>query len=149
MKKFRFKYDKVLQVRIEKENEVRNNLGKINQLIMEAERQLDVISQQYHNFLVDIDDMIKKGVKASDMQAIAHNKSYLTSKIEEIKKELKVLYSERKSIQAELIEANKQRKVMEKLREKELEEYKMLEAQEEAKIVDQIVTYQSTKTRGE
>lgn len=149
MKKFRFKYDKVLQVRIEKENEVRNNLGKINQLIMEAERQLDSILQQYNSFLTDVDEKIKKGMKASDMQAIAHNKSYLTKKIEEIKKELNVLYTERKSIQNELIEANKQRKVMEKLREKELEEYKALEAQEEAKVVDQIVTYQSTKTRGE
>jgi flagellar FliJ protein len=149
MKKFSFRYDKILQVRIDKENEVKNKLGKINMLIHEKESELTSVIDQNKSFLEDVNSAMSEGILASDMQAIRYNKEFLKNKIDSVSHELQVLKAEQKRVQNELIEANKQRKVMEKLKEKELENYKELEAQEESKMVDQIVTYQSTKTRGE
>lgn len=149
MKKFVFRYARVLQVRIEKENEVKNKLAKINQVIIEKEDELLTTQSQNEAFLVSVNDAMKTGVLASDMQALASNKAYLSKRLKTLTHELVVLKDERKAVQIELIEANKQRKVMEKLREKEIEVYKELEAEEEAKLVDQIVTYQSTKKKGE
>lgn len=149
MRKFVFRFEKILQVRIDKENEVRNMLGKINQRILEAEDAFKMVKHQYEIFLNQLNDSFKEGVRAGDMASVASNKSYLIDKMDHIKRELDVLMDERRRIQQELIEANKQRKIMEKLKEKEIEKYKALEAMEEAKAVDQIVTYQSTKTKGE
>lgn len=149
MKKFAFRYEKILQLRIDKEAEIKNKLGKINSLILEKERQLGSIIEQNRSFLKNIEMQMKQGVTAGDLQSIAANKSYLKRTIEKLQSELDVYKDERQVIQAELIEANKQRKVMEKLREKELEQYKELEALEESKVVDQIVTYQSTIARGD
>lgn len=149
MKKFTFRYKRILQVRIDKENEVKNKLAKINQLILEKSEELKVVDHQNEQFLKEVNDAMKDGVLVSDMQALASNKAYLADKIKSLQHELVVFQEERKVVQQELIEANKQRKVMEKLREKEVEQYKELEAQEESQLVDQIVTYQSTKTRGE
>ncbi len=149
MKKFVFRFERILQVRIDKENEIRNTLGKVNKLILEKEEEFKKVHLQYEDFLKFLNNTMKQGVRAGDMQAVASNKSYLVDKMDHIKRELSVLVEERMRIQKDLIEANKQRKIMEKLKEKEIDKYKALEAMEEAKTIDQIVTYQSTKTKGE
>jgi len=149
MKKFVFRFERILQVRIDKENEIRNTLGKVNKLILEKEEEFKKVHLQYEDFLKYLNNTMKQGVRAGDMQAVASNKSYLVDKMDHIKRELSVLVEERMRIQKDLIEANKQRKIMEKLKEKEIDKYKALEAMEEAKTIDQIVTYQSTKTKGE
>lgn len=149
MKKFKFKYEKILQVRIEKENSVRNNLAKINNVIQTKVTEKQELELSYHAFLQSIEAQMTKGIRASELQSISHNKTYLVDKLEILNQELTTLNDQRRIIQEELVEANKQRKVMEKIKEKEIENYKSLEALEEAKIVDQIVTYQSTKNRGE
>ncbi|MCH4888721.1 flagellar export protein FliJ [Acidaminobacter sp. JC074] len=149
MKKFVFRFEKILQVRIDKENEVRNLLGKVNKRILEKEEEFKGVHLQYETFLNQLNSNMKAGVRAGDMRAVAANKSFLIDKMDQLKRELNILMDERKRIQGDLIEANKQRKIMEKLKEKEIEKYKAHEAMEEAKTVDQIVTYQSTKTKGE
>jgi len=149
MKKFNFRYQKVLQVRVDKENEVRNTLGKINKVILEKENELKSIKGRYESFLDTLNNSMKEGLYAREMQAVSNNKQFLIDKIGRLTHELSVLIEQRHTIQKELIEANKQRKIMEKLKEKEVIQYKVLEAMEESKIVDQIVTYQSTKSRGE
>lgn len=149
MKKFTFRFEKILQMRMDQENAVKNKLAKINQKIHDKERELEKSLKDNDDFLNYLNESMKNGLMASQLQNMAHNKDYLTRLIEKLKHELTVFYDERKRVQAELIEANKQRKVMEKLKEKELQNYKELEAQEEAKVVDQIVTYQSTQSRGD
>lgn len=149
MKKFTFRFEKILQMRMDQENAVKNKLAKINQKIYDKERDLEKSLKDNEEFLNDLNESMKNGLMASQLQNMAHNKDYLNRLIEKLKHELMVFYDERKRVQTELIEANKQRKVMEKLKEKELQNYKELEAQEEAKVVDQIVTYQSTQSRGD
>jgi len=149
MKKFVFRFEKILQLRIDKENEVRNSLGKVNQVILEREEALKQTEHQYEVYLNELNDKFKNGIYVRDMQSVSGSKQFLIDKMNGIKQELSVLMEERRNIQKMLIEANKQRKIMEKLKEKELDNYKVLEAQEEAKVVDQIVTYQSTNRKGE
>jgi len=149
MKKFKFRFQKILQLRVDKENEIRNNLGKINKIILEKENEFEMTKKKYGEFLDSLNDSVQEGIYARDMQAVANNKQYLIQKMESLKHELSVLVEQRIVIQKELIEANKQRKIMEKLKEKEIEQYQAIEALEESKSVDQIVTYQSMKTRGE
>ena len=149
MKKFKFRFQKILQLRVDKENEIRNNLGKINKIILEKENEFEMTKKKYGEFLDSLNDSVQEGIYARDMQAVANNKQYLIQKMESLKHELSVLVEQRIVIQKELIEANKQRKIMEKLKEKEIEQYQAIEALEESKSVDQIVTYQSMKSRGE
>lgn len=149
MKKFNFRYQKILQVRLDKENEVRNTLGKINKVVLEKETELKSIKDRNESFLDALNHSIKKGLFVSEMQAVASNKKFFIDKIDGLTHELSVLLEQRLIVQKELIECNKQRKIMEKLREKEVLLYKAFEAMEESKVIDQIVTYQSTKSRGE
>ena len=149
MKKFNYRFQKILQLRMDKENEIRNNLGKINKIILEKENEFEMIHKRYEDFLNSLNDSVQEGIYVRDMQAVSNNKQYLIQKMDRLKHELSALVERRIEIQKELIEANKQRKIMEKLKEKEIEQYQAMEALEESKTVDQIVTYQSSKTRGE
>ncbi|MBI9011918.1 MAG: flagellar export protein FliJ [Clostridiales bacterium] len=149
MKKFNFRFQKILLLRIDKENEIRNNLGKINKVILEKENEFEMTRKKYEEFLNSLNDSVQEGIYVRDMQAVSNNKQYLIQKMDRLKHELTALVEQRIEIQKELIEANKQRKIMEKLKEKEIEQYQAMETLEESKTVDQIVTYQSSKTRGE
>lgn len=149
MKKFIFRYERILQVRVDKENEVRHQLAKVNQMILDKEQALHLAEDQYSGFLNQLNEAFEAGVFAGDMQSRSFNKQYLIDQIKRTQQELEQLLQQRKDVQVDLIEANKQRKIMEKLKEKEIDKYKALEALEEAKLVDQIVTYQSKRTKGE
>ena len=149
MKKFQFKYEKILQLRYDKEDEIRNKLGNINKKIIDEEERLKELIRSQEEFLESISLEMEKGTTVGALKNIEHNKSYLKNAIDKCKKRLKLLFDERVKIQKDLIEANKERKVMEKLKEKELDNYKAMEQVEENKLVDQIVTYQSTRNRGD
>ena len=149
MKKFQFKYEKILQLRYDKEDEIRNKLGNLNKKIIDEEERLKDLIRSQEAFLESVSQEMEKGTTVGAMKSIEHNKSYLKNSIDKSKKTLKLLFDERVKIQKALIEANKERKVMEKLKEKEIENYKAMEQIEENKLVDQIVTYQSTRKRGD
>ncbi len=149
MKKFVFRYQKILEMRIALENEVKNKLGKINTLIHERESFLLEVERKNKDYLNFVESTMKNGVRAADLQNIEQSKHYYVNQMATLQFELRNLRIKRTEIQEELIEANKQRKVLEKLKEKEIEQYKELESIEEAKVIDQIVTYNSTRKRGE
>lgn len=149
MKKFAFRYERILEVKISIENGLKNKLGEINKSILEKEKELSDVLKENEEYLKYLEDMMKTGVRAGDLRAIEHNKEYLTNKIADVKYNIRILVNKRIEIQKELVEANKQRKIMEKLKEKELNEYKELELVEDKKIIDEIVTYTSTRKRGE
>lgn len=149
MKKFRFKYEKILQLRLDRENDVKNQLAEINQKIIGCEAIIEGLKLEEKNFQKNIEAEMIKGVSAGQLQANAHNKAYLKEKLTETKEKLNAFLKERIEIQKNLIEANKERKVMEKLREKEVKAYKALEELEDRQLIDQVVTYQSSKKRGD
>lgn len=149
MKKFIFKYERILDVRIALENELKNNLGKVNKIILDKEDELEIAIGDNNSYFRYVEEIMKDGVRAADLRSVEHHKEYLNSKITGIKQAINTLVAKRTEIQRDLVEANKQRKVMEKIREKDYEEYLDLEAAEEAKVIDEIVTYTSTRKRGE
>lgn len=149
MKKFSFRYQRILEMHIETENDYKNKLGKVNKEIIDIEKKLEQYENKNIAFLLSVEESMKIGITALKLQSIESNKFFLVNSIENIKYEIKMLIQKRIEIQKQLIEANKQRKVMEKLKEKEYNNYLELEAIEESKVIDQIVTYTSSRKSGE
>ena len=149
MKKFSFRYQRILEMHIDTENDHKNKLGKVNKEIIDTENKLEQYKNKNIEFLLYVEKSMKVGIKASELQIMDRNKSFLVNSIENMKYEIKKMIQKRIEIQKQLIEANKQRKVMEKLKEKEYINYLELEAIEESKVIDQIVTYTSSRKNGE
>lgn len=134
MKKFKFSLEKVLSLREFEENQAQIELAKAISVVTELNNKLKFIA--------------KERVKNNDARSNSTDLSYLMSienYIEGLDYQKEILLEE--LTQAELIleekrqimiEAMKKRKALEKLKEKQLQEYKKEILKEEEKVLDEI-----------
>ena len=136
MKKFKFSLEKVLSLREFEQNQAQIELGKAQSVVNEINEQLKFIASEIVksnesranstelNFLLSVENYLN-GLK--------YKKELL---LEELAKAQLVLEEKR----AIVVEAIKKRKSLEKLKEKQFEEYKKQYNLEEEKILDEIST---------
>lgn len=148
MKKFQFRYESILKLRIDKEDEVKNTLAqKIKELKL-MEDELERLRQEEHAFLEQVDQRLAEGCTLEELRRYEQNKTWMKSESENL---LFYISSKEKEIiqtRKELVEATKQKKIMEKLKEQEMESYQKDEQAAEDKLTDQIVTYRGTSKQG-
>ena len=143
MAKFQFKMESLLRLRESLEEQKKNEFGravaelerqreKLNQLLNEKERMV----QEFHeNVKNRIDsrksDSYNKYIKLLDKRI--DEQRVIVKKCEDIEKECRF----------QLIEATKEKKKLEKLREKQFQQYLIEEKREEQKLTDELVSYQT------
>lgn len=134
MKRFKFRLQRVLDVRAQIRDEARQELVRRNN---ERDHELSVLrhlEQEYlNNALVDggtysASDLLAKGVYSERLEiAIEHQQVVVQQAIAKAEEALDVY-----------IEASKEAKAIEMLREKKLEEFKEEVLKEEAAVLDEI-----------
>ena len=136
MKKFKFSLEKVLSLREFEQNQAQIELGKAQSVVNEINEQLKFIASEIVksnesransadlNFLLSVENYVN---------GLNYKKELL---LEELAKAQLVLEEKR----AIVVEAIKKRKSLEKLKEKQFEEYKKQYNLEEEKILDEIST---------
>ena len=141
MKKFKFSLEKVLSLREFEQNQAQIELGKAQSVVNDLNNQLKYIASEIVrsnesranstdlNFLLSIENYIN---------GLNYKKEIL---LEELAKAQLVLEEKR----AIVVEAIKKRKSLEKLKEKQLEEYKKQYNLDEEKILDEISTSKFSK----
>lgn len=141
MKKFKFSLEKVLSLREFEQNQAQIELGKAQSVVNDLNNQLKYIASEIVrsnesrststelNFLLSIENYVN---------GLNYKKEIL---LEELAKAQLVLEEKR----AIVVEAIKKRKSLEKLKEKQLEEYKKHYNLEEEKILDEISTSKFSK----
>ena len=141
MKKFKFSLEKVLSLREFEQNQAQIELGKAQSVVNDLNNQLKYIASEIVrsnesranstdlNFLLSIENYIN---------GLNYKKEIL---LEELAKAQLVLEEKR----AIVVEAIKKRKSLEKLKEKQFEEYKKQYNLEEEKILDEISTSKFSK----
>ena len=143
MAKFLFKMDSLLRLRDSIEEQKKNEFGravaelerhreKLNELMLEKER----VVGEFHEALKNrIDskksDRYNKYIRLLDKRI--DDQHVVVEKCEIIEEECRL----------ELIEATKEKKKLEKLREKQFQLYLIEEKREEQKITDELVSYQT------
>lgn len=143
MKRFVFKYESILKMRSEKEDDIKNALAKrITELKM-LENELERIKNEERAFYLEVGHRLEEGCRLEELRRYEHNKNWLKSEIENVLFHISNKEKEILKIRKELVEATKQKKIMEKLKEQDYEEYKKEEQIAEDKLTDQIVTYNS------
>ena len=136
MKKFKFSLEKVLSLREFEQNQAQIELGKAQSVVNDINEQLKFIASEIVksnesransadlNFLLSVENYVN---------GLNYKKEML---LEELTKAQLVLEEKR----AIVVEAIKKRKSLEKLKEKQFEEYKKQYNLEEEKILDEIST---------
>lgn len=140
MAKFSFRLQPVLNVRIQQEDNLKNELGK-------AVRRLETEKRQLWHLEDALDDHVKefneKTKKTTVYSLIEFNEylSLLNSKIKLQKENVNIATQNVDIVREQLVEAVKERQILDKFKEKKLDEYAQEQKRLEQKTNDEIVTY--------
>ena len=149
MKKFKFKYENILKMRLDAENDIKNKLKKLNNDLHLLEQNKIDVTHAYNDYKVDIEQSMKVGLKGYEIQNINHFQKYYRNLLESI--ELEIRYMEKciDEVKLELMEAIKERKIMDKIKEKEFKAFLDAINVMEAKATDEVVNFQNSKRSGD
>lgn len=149
MKKFSFRYESVLKMRMDREERIKNELAKLisrRQDLIEALELLEINSKNYDQH---IQTVLAKGDAQKERQQFVQGKKYYTNQRNSLKQKISVVENEIRKTQEKLVEAMKDRKVMDKLKEKAFQEFIDAINEADAKLIEEVVNYSNNKKNGE
>lgn len=140
MAKFTFRLQAVLNLKAQQEENKKNELGKAIQQLEEEKKKLRRLEDKLRQLVKEFNESTKK---TTIIKLIEYNDflSVLNSKIKAQKENVNYSAQIVDKIREELLEAVKERKILEKLREKKQHEFFLESKKNEQKINDEIVSY--------
>lgn len=148
MKKFRFRYENILKMRLDTEDDIKNKLKKLNQELHQLENDKLVLEHNYKTYRHEVQQMLEDGLKGYEVQRINSFQSYYRAKIEEADLEIKHMERRIEDVKFDLMEAIKERKIMEKIKEKDFKLYLEAVNAMEGKSTEEVVNFQNSRKSG-
>ena len=149
MKKFRFRYESVLKMRLDQEDKIKNELAQViarRQAYLDTLEDLELRSSQYSKH---IEMILSTGDVHNERVTFVQGKKFYKDNRDELIQKIVLSETEIKKIQQKLVEAMKERKIMEKLKEKAFQEFVELINEADEKLIEEVVNYSNNKKDGE
>ncbi|OGB90242.1 flagellar export protein FliJ [candidate division WOR-1 bacterium RIFCSPHIGHO2_01_FULL_53_15] len=141
-KKFKYDLQAVLKVRAIKEKKEQEKFAEKNRAFLREKQREEAIKQQKKTKEEELRDVFRKG-PISNFEKVMRRRAHLdvlkddlNEQVEKVIEASKVLEEQR----ARLVEAVKDKKIMEKHKERKLDEYNKLMQRLELKFMDEIAT---------
>ena len=144
---FRFKLQRVLDLKLKQEDEKKNQIATLMQAIKTKEDELESLISEKKQKEFSLNDNRKRGISILEIRNINQYLLFLDKKINTLRFEISSLESNLNQKRLEYLELQKERKTFEKLKEKDYEKYLYNEKKEEEKMIDQIVTFNKNNTK--
>ncbi|WP_432400569.1 flagellar export protein FliJ [Wukongibacter sp. M2B1] len=144
MKNFKFKYKSILTLLENKEDGIRNKLGQAHSALNEEKYKLNELLLTDKKYSELLRSETSEGCKLVFLRSIEDYRKELSKKVFFQNDLIRKKEEEIVSIKGELLDAMKEKKIMEKLKEKKLDEYNMVLKKVEENTIDQIVTYKNS-----
>lgn len=148
MKKFRFRYENILKMRLDAEDDIKTKLKKLNQELHQLENDKLVLENSYRVYKHEVQQLLENGLKGYEVQRINSFQSYYRGKIEETELEIKHMERRIEDVKQDLMEAIKERKIMEKIKEKDFKIYLEAINAMEGKSTEEVVNFQNSRKSG-
>ncbi|MBN4067663.1 flagellar export protein FliJ [bacterium AH-315-G05] len=145
-KKFTFKFQTVLNLRTKQEDVKKNDVGFATKKHQKETNTLLVMKKKEEKMIVKWRDETQKRLKIADLRRFADEFEYIKMRIDD---QNNIVKKSEKRVEQEielLIEAKKQRKIFDKLREKYYDDFKYNCLKDEEMLVDQIVTFKTASS---
>jgi len=149
MKKFIFKYESILKLRVGKEDEIKNQLAKHMKIRDNLNNILAFTKEKQQAYFDFIQEQTIKGCTRKDLVQISQGQKYYRGRLEEILKKIEINENNIKIVQKQLVEAMRERKIMDKLKERAKIDFLTEVNKEEMKVTEEIVNYKNYKLSGE
>lgn len=141
MNKFKFELEGVLSVKQKLEDQAKAEFGAAMQALHIEEEKRDAVIQRINSFNDKLCTLLDGNLNMQDIASCQSAIKYLKEDLEERKKAVKRASNKVELCRTKLNSCIKERKTLEKLREKKFEEYVKEYNDEERKQVDELVSY--------
>lgn len=141
---YKFKMMNILNYKEQLEREKKDEFGTISAQFNKETEMLNALERE-KNIAIENQDTAKKG---NDLSEILAYQSYIKSLKDKILVQIRILEKlaeQMESAKAEMLVAMQEKKIMEKLKEKDYENYLNDQKHLEEKMLDGIVTFQNHK----
>jgi flagellar FliJ protein len=149
MKKFNFRYESVLKMRLDQEDRIKNELAKLISKRQDYVDSLDVLIENAETYDKHIQKVLSDGDAQNERQQFTQGKKYYRDHKNKLKAKIAAIEVEIQKTQAKLVEAMKERKVMDKLKEKAFQEFVDAVNEADAKLIEEVVNYSNNKKIGD
>ena len=120
---FRFKLQRVLDLKLKQEDEKKNQIATLMQAIKTKEDELEALISEKKQKEFSLNDNRKRGISILEIRNINQYLLFLDKKINTLRFEISSLESNLNQKRLEYLELQKERKTFEKLKEKDYEKY--------------------------
>lgn len=145
MKKFQFTLQKLMDFREQELDRQKNTLSALRGELVKIEEATADLRRKVYSESVELERICTQGAQAYE---ISVRKRYIVTLQQEIHQKEAQAVQKKAEIEAQLgvvVEATKDVKTLEKLEEKQLEEYKALETKENEQFIEEFVSNASAR----
>ncbi len=143
MKKFSFRLQSVMNVKIALEKQKRNALEKAMGFLALCQKALDALREEHENLSAKFEEEVRGGTNVQRMTAYSEYFDDLRKRADIERMRVLRAQKEVDRARAALVEAMREVKSFEKLKEKQYAEYLVEAAREEAKVIDDFMSYKT------
>lgn len=144
MKRFVFSLSALLEMKQAQKVQLQKEYAQAKARLDRALCEKDALDRAYRDETERYEQRVKKGITAGDIKTYAAYFMDFEEKIKSSASQVARAQEEAGAKQKELVEIFKEVKSLEKLREKQYEEYRMEEGKQETKLVDDILAFKIT-----
>lgn len=143
--KFKFKFQKILEAKERMEDAKKNEFAKKIQEIEAVKESVVLLDKEKEELKMKYQRELKVGMDINSVKAMNNYFKIMDDKKNHYLKLIEIKNNELEKIKEEYLSLMKDRKSFENLKEKEFDEFKEQEKIEEAKTIDEIVSFKATK----
>ena len=148
MKKFRFRYESILKIKQDYEDKIKNDLSKLFTELNTLKDQLELLLIQEQNFQAFTQKSLNDGGFGNQFHGIYEGQSYYRNRKNSLLTDIADMEDKIKNVQKLLLEAMKERKIMEKLKERAFQEFIDVFNEADAKLIEEVVNYNNSLKGG-
>ncbi|NMB32963.1 MAG: flagellar export protein FliJ [Clostridium sp.] len=142
--KFVFKMQSILNLRVQIEQNLKNNLGRATQELGRQRGILEHIREEKEAHMENITHMYQRGIAVGKLQKYYGYVKHLGTKERTQQENIKKAQDHVEKCRRELVKAMKDKKILEKLKEKEFDDYVKQQNRREQRLNDEIISFNLT-----
>lgn len=142
---FSFRYQTMLNLKMQLEENLKNQMAKAIQILEEEKAVLAGMNEEKLRLIREIQLKSRSGIKVEKLRQYS---GYLEAVKERIYAQQEMVREASNVVEKyreDVVRAMQERKVLEKLKEKQLELYHIEELKAEQKVVDEIISYRTSR----
>lgn len=147
MKVFNFSLESVLRYRKSIEDDVKRDLSALGKILTDTEEILVSLQDEHGRSVKELELMQNGGISLTELEMYRNFQKNLKEKIQSQKEQLKKVKIDWENKMDELVDASKEKRVLEVLKEKKAEAYRYDFAKSDQKEMDEVASNRFQKAK--